>query len=149
MLKGVLLAAVLAAMPARAAAHATVIALPERTTVVHAGDVVLVPLYDSRGDVTESGSALRKIGIRAIAPRDLRRDIMAANHLTPAGQIPNATGDRAEAFVAVHPGKASTSIVLSLPQYRQRCVSCRTLHYFFDIRPDSTAHTTLITTREG
>lgn len=127
MIQGVVLAAVLAA---------TVIALPEHTTVLHVGDVVLVPLYDARGNVVESGSALHKSGIRTIARRDLRHDIRATNQLTPAAQIPNAGGDRAQAFVAVHPGRAAASIVLSLPQFRQRCVSCRTLHYFFDVRPD-------------
>jgi hypothetical protein len=133
--KAILLAAVLAAVPGPAAVHQPVIALPERTTVLHPGDVVLVPLYDARGDVAESGSALRKIGIRPIARRDLRRDITAGNRRTPADEIPNATGDRAVAFVAERPGRATASIVLTLPQYPQRCVSCRTLHYFFEIRP--------------
>lgn len=134
MTKGILLAAVLAAAPAPAATHQPVIALPEHTTVLYVGDVVLVPLYDARGGVAASGSALQKIGVRAIARRDLRRDMRATNRLTPVYQIPYATGDRAEAFVAVRPGRAAASIVLSLPQYRQRCVSCRTLHYFFEIR---------------
>lgn len=138
--KGVLVAAVWAATLAPVSLHAhdvpkrvPVIALPERTTVLHVGDVVLVPLYDARTGASESGDALRKIGTRKIARRDLRRDIGAPNGRTPAYQIPEAAGDRAEAFVAMQPGRAAASILLSLPQYPERCVSCRTLHYFFQI----------------
>jgi hypothetical protein len=143
MIRAALLAALLAVVPAPSAAHQTVIALPEHTTVAHVGDMVLVPLYDARGDVAQSGGALHKIGIRAIARRDLRHDIQATNRRTPAYQIPQAAGDRAVAFAAVRPGRAAVSIVLTLPQYRERCVSCRTVHFFFEI---STPPPTLKTT---
>lgn len=127
-------AVLLLASGAHAAAR-TIVARPEARTTVRAGDVIVFPLYDSRHPVMVYGNALRRIGPEAIAHHDLWDDMQlrppAGWHMSRA--VDDAASDRGEAFRAVRQGSGSANVLLLLPRMKERCVSCRTVHYFFTV----------------
>lgn len=117
-----------------AAAH-TVVARPEKRTTIRVGDVIVFPLYDSRRPAMYYGTGLRRLGVRNIGPHDLWNDMRlrppASWHMTRA--VNDAASNRGEAFAAIRRGSGSVNVLLLLPRMSERCVSCRTIHYFFTV----------------
>jgi hypothetical protein len=46
----------------------------------------------------------------------------------------DAASNRAELVRATKPGRGVVLVLLTLPQYRERRASCRTLHYFYQVK---------------
>ncbi len=82
------------------------------------------------------GAVLQRLGPRSIGRHDLWDDM----HLKPPASwhmsraLDDAASDRGEAFRAIQHGSGSANVILSLPQMKEQCVSCRTIHYFFTVR---------------
>lgn len=117
-------------VPAAHVAAQPVVARPETRTTLRAGDVVIFPLYDSQVEAMYYGTGLRRLGVRRIGHHDLWNDL----RLKPPRGIEDAASNRGEAFSAIARGSGSVNVLLLLPKMKQRCVSCRTIHYFFTVR---------------
>jgi hypothetical protein len=109
-----------------AATSHVIVAKPEVRNTIHVGDTIVFPLYDSKGGFMLYGGPLRKLGVRAIAKRDLWR-----------GMDYGVPSPRGEAYLAVKSGQASGNVLLTLPKNPMKCVSCRTVHYFVTVLPKS------------
>lgn len=99
---------------------------PETSISVARGRLVAIPLYD--GDIValgRSSSVLRYVGVASIPPVQCVR--------TAAG---SAASHRVALFRAVgRPSDGATVLVLlRLPELREQCTSCRTVHFFVHVR---------------
>jgi hypothetical protein len=104
-----------------------VVAKPEGSgNVVHVGETLVIPLYDGEVSPGMSVPGLRFIGIRRIHRHDLIQDVGRA-----AFGGYDAASDRGAAFVVEKSGRGTINVTLRLPQYKYRCVSCRTVHFFY------------------
>lgn len=107
-----------------------VIARPEvsNDNVVHVGQTLVIPLYD--GEIAPHGyrdaEGLRLVGQVRIPKRDLLRDLGKQSF---GGY--DAVSERGAAFIVGSPGGGSINVLLRLPQYKDRCVSCRTVHFYY------------------
>ena len=113
---------------AASGSHA-VVAKPEvpRGNVVHVGQTLIIPLYD--GEVDRSHAAehgLRFVGVQRIRKHDLIQDVGRS-----AFGGYDASSERGAAFIVEQSGRGSINVTLRLPQYKYRCVSCRTVHFFY------------------
>lgn len=93
------------------------------------------PLYDGRLQFATPN--LQRVGTVEIPRHDLFRDL--GYERQPPEDMPAAEWDsastRAELFRATAPGRAAVLVTLALPHLQMQCVSCRTLHYFAEIKP--------------
>lgn len=93
------------------------------------------PLYD--GNLQYVTPNLRRIGMVEIPRHDLFADLgydRQPPENMPASQWDSASS-RAELFRATAPGRAAVLVTLTLPHLHMQCVSCRTLHFFAQIKP--------------
>jgi hypothetical protein len=93
------------------------------------------PLYD--GHLQFATPNLQRIGTVEIPRHDLFRDLgyeRQPPENMPAAMWDSASG-RAELFRAAAPGHAAVLVTLTLAHLHMQCVSCRTLHYFAEIKP--------------
>jgi|GEM_PF-3038190 len=108
-----------------------IVARPEvsNDNVVHVGQTLVIPLYDGKiaSPPSDYAQILRRVGRVRISKHDLFRDLGRRSFF--GGY--DATSDRGEAFVVERPGSGSINVLLRLPQLHERCVSCRTLHFFY------------------
>jgi hypothetical protein len=107
-----------------------VIAKPEVSNgnVVHVGQTLVIPLYDGAIAAPADGYAnLRRIGGVRIRKHDLSNDLDGRSFF--GGY--DASSDRGVAFVVERCGAGSINVLLRLSQLRDRCASCRTLHFFY------------------
>jgi hypothetical protein len=108
-----------------------VIARPEvsNDNVVHVGQTLVTPLYDGKIAPLdrEFATGLRSVGQRRIRKHDLLQDL---GDPSAFGGF-DAASDRGEAFLVERAGGGSVNVTLRLPQYKDRCVSCRTVHFFY------------------
>lgn len=108
-----------------------VVARPEvsNDNVVHVGQTLIIPLYDGQLAPAPQGygAGLRRIGQRRIHKHDLLQDL----GLRSAFGGYDAASERGEAFLVERAGRGSINVTLRLPQYRDACVSCRTVHFFY------------------
>ena len=113
---------------ASSVSQAVVVAKPEVSggNVVHVGQTLIIPLYDGQVSPGMSVQGLRFVGIRRIHKHDLIQDVGRA-----AFGGYDAASDRGAAFVVEHPGRGTINVTLRLPQYKYKCASCRTVHFFF------------------
>lgn len=105
-----------------------VVARPEapNANVVHVGQTLVIPLYD--GTVAAlSFEGLRPVGQRRIRRHDLFEDLGTRSMF--GGY--DAASERGAAFIVERPGRGSVNVTLRLPRLKVRCVSCRTLHFFY------------------
>jgi len=110
--------------------HQTLIAAPELSgpsaNVVAVGDTIIFPVYD--GDVsTPLPNSLRPLGKVRIANHSLLDDL----HDRSAYGGFDAASNVGAAYLVTKSGGGSLNVLLSLPQFHERCVSCRTVHFFF------------------
>ena len=108
-----------------------VVARPEVSNgnVVRVGQTLVIPLYDGKIAPLDRGFAtgLRSLGQRRIRRHDLLQDL----GMKSAFGGYDAASDRGEAFVVEQLGGGSINVTLRLPQYKDRCVSCRTVHFYY------------------
>ena len=106
-----------------------VVARPEVPNIVHVGQTLVIPLYDGEIGPGWYGFAagLRDLGERRIAAHSLRRDLRMASAF--GGY--EASSKRGEAFLVESSGGGTVNVTLRLPQYKDHCVSCRTVHFFY------------------
>ena len=107
-----------------------VVARPEvsNANVVHVGQTLVIPLYDGTIATPPDGYAnLRRIGDVRIRKHDLFDDLGSRSFF--GGY--DASSDRGAAFVVESRGAGSINVLLRLPQLKEQCVSCRTLHFFY------------------
>jgi hypothetical protein len=108
-----------------------VVARPEvfNDNVVHVGQTLVVPLYDGKLVGLRRGlpSGLRLLGQRRIRKHDLLRDV--GNRSMFGGY--DASSERGAAFIVEGPGGGSINVRLRLPQLKDPCVSCRTVHFYY------------------
>src|ERR1700694_170859 len=108
-----------------------VVARPEvsNENVVHVGQTLVIPLYDGKIAPLGHGYAkgLRRAGQLRIHRHDLRRDV--GNRSIFGGY--DAASDRGEGFIVERPGAGSINVTLRLPQLKDPCVSCRTVHFYY------------------
>jgi hypothetical protein len=107
-----------------------VIAKPEVSdgNVVHVGQTLVIPLYDGAISTPADGYPnLRRIGGVRIRKHDLSDDLGGRSFF--GGY--DASSDRGVAFVVERRGAGSINVLLRLPQLKEQCVSCRTLHFFY------------------
>jgi hypothetical protein len=114
----------------------TLIARPEvdGVNLLQAGDTIAFPLYD--GQVAYASPNLHRISNLTITPHELFTDLGYSRVSPPPGMSAsqwNVGSSRAVLFKATKPGHGVVLVALTLPNLHQRCVSCRTLHYFFDV----------------
>jgi hypothetical protein len=106
-----------------------VVARPEVPTIVRVGQTLVIPLYD--GEIGprwhEFAAGLQDLGERRIAAHSLRRDMP----MVSAFGGYEASSERGEAFLVKGSGGGSVNVTLRLPEYKDRCVSCRTVHFFY------------------
>jgi polysaccharide biosynthesis/export protein len=115
---------------ARATMAHVVVARPEVSSanVVHVGQTLVIPLYDGAIATPPDGYAnLRRIGGVRIRKHDLSADLGGRSFF--GGY--DASSDRGVAFIVERRGAGSINVLLRLPQLKERCVSCRTLHFFY------------------
>jgi len=107
-----------------------VVARPEvsNANVVHLGQILVIPLYDGKLAPRWHGSAegLRYVGERRIRKHELLRDLGSRPAFGYA-----ASSKRGAAFVVEQSGGGSINVLLRLPQLKERCASCRTVHFFY------------------
>jgi hypothetical protein len=105
-----------------------VVAKPEVSggNLVHVGETLVIPLYDGELSPGSSVQGLRFVGKRRIHKHDLIQDVGRA-----AFGGYDAASDRGAAFVVEHSGRGTINVLLRLPQYKDRCSSCRTVHFFY------------------
>jgi hypothetical protein len=114
----------------------TLIARPEvdGVNLLRVGDRIAFPLYD--GQIGYASPNLHQISNLTISPHELFTDLgysrVSPPPAMPAGQW-NVGSSRAVLFQATKPGHGVVLVALTVPNLHQRCVSCRTLHYFFDV----------------
>jgi len=121
---------------AAAATSRVIVAKPEVRNTVRVGDTIIFPLYDAKRGITPSGNVLREIGPHPITMHDLWRDVDYKTFRASMGASKahyDAAATRGEAFLAIKSGMASGNILLTLPKNPERCVSCRTVHYFVTV----------------
>ena len=109
-----------------------VVARPEvsNANVVHVGQTLVIPLYDGAIATPPDGYAnLRRIGDVRIRKHDLFDDLGSRTFF--GGY--DASSDRGAAFVVESRGGGSINVLLRLPQLKERCASCRTLHFFYHV----------------
>jgi hypothetical protein len=107
-----------------------VVARPEvsNANVVHVGQTLVIPLYDGQiAPLWHDAEGLRRVGQRRIHKHDLLQDL---GKRTAFGGY-DASSERSEAFIVERPGAGSINVTLRLPQLKERCVSCRTVHFYF------------------
>ena len=106
-----------------------IVAKPESPNVVRVGQTFVIPLYD--GKIAPLGygfgQGLRFVGIRRINTHDLLRDVGSQSAF--GGY--DASSDRGAAFIVERIGGGSVNVTLRLPQLKDRCVSCRTVHFYY------------------
>lgn len=93
------------------------------------------PLYD--GSLQYATPNLQRVGTVEIPRHDLFRDLgydRQPPENMPASEWDSASS-RAELFRATASGRAAVLVTLTLPHLRMECVSCRTLHFFAEIKP--------------
>jgi hypothetical protein len=102
--------------------------------VVRVGDAIAFPLYD--GEVSYAAPNLHRVGTVAISRHDLFHDLGYDRKPLPymPASVWDSASTRAELFRATQPGRGMVLVALRLAHLRQQCVSCRTLHYFFDVK---------------
>jgi hypothetical protein len=114
-----------------------VVARPEDSAgnVVHVGQVLVIPLYDGKITLGPGmASGLRFVGHRRIRKHDLLEDLRIQDlRMKSAYGGYDAASDRGEAFLVEQRGGGSLNVTLRLPQYKDRCVSCRTVHFFYRV----------------
>jgi hypothetical protein len=107
-----------------------VVAKPEVSdgNVVHVGQTLVIPLYDGAIATPADGYPnLRRIGGVRIRKHDLSDDLGGRSFF--GGY--DASSDRGVAFIVERRGAGSINVLLRLPQLKEQCVSCRTLHFFY------------------
>lgn len=113
--------------------HRTVIAAPEingpSANIVAVGDTIIFPVYD--GDIstppTYMPTSLRPLGKVRIASHSLLYDL---NDRSSFGGF-DVKSNIGAAYLVTKSGDGSLNVLLSLPQFHESCVSCRTVHFFF------------------
>jgi hypothetical protein len=107
------------------------IAKPERSNAnfVRVGQVLIVPLYD--GDISEGKSGLPR-GLRLLGKVTIPKHALLSDLKMPSafGGY-DAASNVGEAFMVTQPGRGSINVLLGLPQLKESCVSCRTVHFYF------------------
>jgi hypothetical protein len=99
-----------------------IVAAREHQVSLRRNAIVAFPLYDGKLTV-----------ISAPGLRDLGPAYLHSKPMVSIGGI--VRSNRAEMFAVIgHPGETGVvTVVLRLPQLGERCVSCRTVHYFYAI----------------
>lgn len=115
----------------RQVSQSAVVARPEKpnANVVRVGQMLIIPLYDGRISVGEGElpAGLRLVGKITIPHHDLLHDLQDRSAF---GGF-DASSNVGEAFIMRRPMRGSINVLLTLPQLKEKCVSCRTLHFFY------------------